>query len=98
VAGRFGIETDRINEAESDHWERQQFRIVDPQEIGVLRAAIGKRVEVMLDDGSRFAGILGGFKGSDLILDVEDDVGGGVVSFTDEIPLDAIDWIKIRED
>jgi hypothetical protein len=32
-----------------------------------------------------------------MILDVEDDVGGGVVSFTDEIPLDTIDWIRIRE-
>jgi hypothetical protein len=52
----------------------------------------------MLDDGSSFSGWLTGFRGSAMILDVEDDVGGGIVSFTDEFELDSIEWIRIRED
>jgi hypothetical protein len=98
VAKRFGLDTQRISRAEHDHFEDQQYQVVSPEEIEILRAAIGKHVEVMLDDGSLFAGWLTGFQGSAMILDVEDDVGGGIVSFTDEIPLDTIEWIKIRED
>jgi hypothetical protein len=97
VAKRFGLDTGRISDAERDHFEMQQFTVVSPEEIQILRASIGKHVDVMLIDGSMFSGWLTGFKGSVMILDVEDDVGGGVVSFTDEIPLDTIDWIRIRE-
>jgi hypothetical protein len=98
VASRFGLDTGRISDAENRHFELQQYRVVSPEEIQVLRASIGKHVDVMLRDGSRFAGWLTGFKGSTMILDVEDDVGGGIVSFTDEIALDTIEWIRIRED
>ena len=98
VAKRFKLDTGRISDAERDHAEKQQYQIVGPEEIQVLRASIGKHVDIMLEDGSMFSGWLTGFKASAMILDVEDDVGGGVVSFTDEIPLDSIDWIRIRED
>jgi hypothetical protein len=97
VAKRFKLDTGRISDAERDHAEQQQYQIVGPEEIQVLRASIGKHLDVMLEDGSMFSGWLTGFKGSAMILDIEDDVGGGVVRFTDEIPLDTVDWIKIRE-
>jgi hypothetical protein len=98
VANRFKLDTGRIYDAERDHAEKQQFDIVGPEDIEVLRASIGKHVDIMLREGSMLSGWLTGFKGSAMILDVEDDVGGGIVSFTDEIPLDAIEWIRIRED
>jgi hypothetical protein len=98
VATRFKLDTQRISDAENAHAEMQQFRVVSPDEIQVLRAAIGKHVDIMLDDGSSFSGWLTGFRGSAMILDVEDDVGGGIVSFTDEFELDSIEWIRIRED
>lgn len=98
VANRFKLDSGRIYDAERDHAEKQQFEIVGPGEIEVLRASIGKHVDVMLREGSMFSGWLTGFKGSTMILDVEDDVGGGIVSFTDEIPLDTVEWIRIRED
>ncbi len=98
VANRFKLDTGRISDAERDHAEKQQYEIVGPEEIQVLRASIGKHVDVMLREGRMFSGWLTGFEGSAMILDVEDDVGGGIVSFTDEFPLDTIEWIRIRED
>jgi hypothetical protein len=98
VARRFGIDTQRIRDAEEQHFEMQQFEMVSPDQIEVLRASIDRHVDVMLRDGSVFSGWLKGFKGSTMILDVEDDMHGGVVSFTDEIPLDNVEWIRIRED
>jgi hypothetical protein len=98
VATRFKLDTQRISDAEHAHAEMQQFTIVSPEEIQVLRASIGKHVDIMLEDGSSFSGWLTGFKGSAMILDVEDDVGGGIVSFTDEFELDSIEWIRIREE
>jgi hypothetical protein len=32
------------------------------------------------------------------VLDIDDDVGGGIVSFTDEVSLSTIRWIKIWEE
>ncbi len=98
VAHRFEVDTNRIDAAERRHAEMEQFRIVDPKDTEVLRAAIGKQVEVRLDDGSLLVGRIAGFKGSDLVLDIEDNVGGGIVSFTDEIPLTNIRWVKIWAD
>jgi hypothetical protein len=82
VANRFKLDTGRISDAERDHAEKQQYEIVGPEEIQVLRASIGKHVDVMLREGRMFSGWLTGFEGSAMILDVEDDVGGGIVSFT----------------
>jgi hypothetical protein len=33
-----------------------------------------------------------------LVLDIDDDVGGGIVSFTDQVPLSTVRWVKIWED
>ena len=98
VAKRFGLNEGRIDTAEHRYAEMKLYRIVEPEETQTLRAAIGKLVEVKLDNGSVLVGQIAGFNDSNLVLDIEDDVGGGVVSFTDEVPLSTIRWIKIWED
>jgi hypothetical protein len=98
VASRFDLSTLRINAAEQEFAEMERYRMVEPEETEILRAAIGERVEVMLDDGSMLVGQIVGVAGQDLVLEVEDDVGGGIVSFTDEVPLATIRWIRIWKD
>jgi len=49
-------------------------------------------------DGSVRTGRIEGVTGADLLLEVNSDVGGGIVSFTDEVPLASIVTIKIFED
>jgi hypothetical protein len=98
IAKRFKLETQRIRDAENAHFEMQQFEMVTPDQIDALRASIDRHVDVMKRDGSVFSGWLRGFKGRVMILDVEDDMHGGVFSFTDEVPLDEIEWVRIRED
>jgi len=98
VAKRFGIDEGRIDAAERRHAEMELYRIVQPEETRTLRAAIGKLVEVKLDNGSVLIGHIASVNRSTLVLDIEDDVGGGVVSFTDEVPLSTVRWIKIWSD
>jgi hypothetical protein len=98
VAKRFGIDEGNIDAAERRHAEMEQFQIVQPQETQTLRAAIGKLVEVKLENGSVLVGKIAAANSSTLVLDIEDDVGGGVVRFTDEVPLSTVRWIKIWAD
>jgi hypothetical protein len=98
VAKRFRLDTQRIRDAEHDHFEMQQFEMVSPDEIDVLRVSTDRHVDVMLRDGTVFSGWLRGFKGGTMILDVEDDMHGGVFHFTDEFQLEDIEWVRIRED
>jgi hypothetical protein len=98
VAQRFGVDESRIDAAERRHAEMEQYRIVQPDETETLRAAIGKLVEVKLDNGAEIMGHIAAVNRSNLVLDIEDDVGGGVVRFTDEIPLSTVRWVKIWSD
>jgi hypothetical protein len=98
VAKRFRLDTQRIREAEEQHFEMQQFEMVSPDQVDLLRASIDRHVDVMMRDGTVFSGWLRGFKGRTMILDVEDDMHGGIFKFTDELPLDDIEWVRIRED
>jgi small nuclear ribonucleoprotein (snRNP)-like protein len=98
VAARFDLDTFRINAAEQQIAEMERYRIVKPGETQVLRASIGERVEIRLEDGKMLVGQIVAVSDPNLVLDVEDDVGGGVVRFTDEIPLSTISWIRIWED
>jgi len=97
IAKRFGLDTGRIDAAENRYAEMQLYRIVEPEETRTLRAAIGKLVEVKLNNGSVLVGRIASINSSDLVLDIDDDVGGGIVSFTDEIPLATVRWVKIWE-
>jgi hypothetical protein len=98
VAKRFSLDEGRINAAERRFAEMEQYRIVEPEETQILRAAIGRLVEVKLEDGSVLVGHIAAVNSSNLVLDIDDDVGGGVVSFTDEIPLSTVRWVKIWSD
>jgi hypothetical protein len=97
MAARFELDTHAIDSAERRFAEMKMSRMVQPEETRVLRAAIGKRVEVKLQNGSVLEGWIAGISGSELLLDIDDDVGGGIVSFRDEVPLSTIKWIKIWE-
>jgi hypothetical protein len=98
IAKRFELDTHRIDAAEYRYSEMKLSRIVQPEETQTLRAAIGKQVEVKLENGSVLEGRIAGVSGSNLVLDIDDDVGGGIVSFTDEVSLSTIRWIKIWEE
>ena len=98
IANQFSLDTRIIDAAENRYAEMQLYRIVEPYATQTLRAAIGKQVEVKLNNGSVLVGRIASINSSDLVLDIDDDVGGGFVSFTDEIPLTTIRWVKIWED
>ena len=87
-----------MTEAERRFAEMERYRMVQPDETAELRAGIGKRVEVKLEDGSLLIGRISQVTGTNLVLDIEDDVGGGIVSFTDEVPRSSIRWVRIWED
>lgn len=95
IAKRFSLDTRKIDAEERRYAEMEQYRIVEPEDIRALRAAIGKQVEVTLENGTVLVGRIAALNSSDLVLDIDDDVGGGVVSFTDEIPLATVRSVKI---
>jgi hypothetical protein len=98
IARRFSLDTGRIDAAEHRYSEMKLYRIVEPGETQTLRTAIGKQVEVKLENGSVLVGRIADVDSSTLVLDIDDNVGGGIVSFTDEVPLSTVRWIKIWED
>jgi hypothetical protein len=98
VAKRFSLDDGRIDAAERRYAEMEQYRIVAPEETQTLRAAIGRLVEVKLENGSVLVGHIAAVNRSNLVLNIQDDVGGGVVSFTDEVPLSTVRWVKIWAD
>jgi hypothetical protein len=98
IAKRFSLDTRRIDAAERRYAEMEKYRIVEPEETQVLRAAIGKQVEVKLENGAVLVGRIAAVNSSNIVLDIDEDVGGGIVSFTDEIPLRTVKWVKIWQD
>jgi hypothetical protein len=98
VAMRFGIETTAIDRTAQRHAAMERFVIVAPDDTRTIRSSTGRRVELSMKDGSVRTGRIEGVTGPDLLLDVDTDVGGGIVSFTDNVPLASIQSIKIFED
>ena len=98
VAMRFGIETTTIDRTAQRHAAMERFVIVAPDDTRTIRSSTGRRVELSMADGSVRTGRIEGVTGADLLLEVNSDVGGGIVSFTDEVPLASIVTIKIFED
>ncbi|MEJ2581236.1 MAG: hypothetical protein P8127_06305 [Acidobacteriota bacterium] len=98
VAVRFDLNTGPIDRADVRYAEMRRYRIVQPEETDTLRESIGKRVDVQLGNGSVLAARITDLTGSTLVLDVEDDVGGGVVRFVEEVALSDIDWVRIWVD
>jgi hypothetical protein len=95
---RFGLDTNRIDAAEVHYADMQRFKIIDPENTAEIRASVGKLVEIYLVDHSQRRGRIVGIEGAALVFQVEDDVGGGVVRFSDKLPLSDIQRIKVWED
>jgi hypothetical protein len=98
VAMRFGIETTTIDRTAQRHAAMERFVIVAPDDTRTIRSSTGRRVELSMKDGSVRRGRIEGVAGADLLLEVNSDVGGGIVRFTDDVTLASIDTIKIFED
>jgi len=98
VAMRFGIETAPVDNAAMRLAAMEKFVVIGPDDTAAILAAVERRVAVTLIDRNRRSGRIKGLADAVLLLEVESDVGGGVVRYTDEIPLDTITSIKIFED
>jgi hypothetical protein len=97
VATRFGLKTTSIDRATRRLAAMERYVIVGPDDTRTLRSSAGRRVELRMKDGSERTGRIEGVAGPDLLLEVESDVGGGIVSYTDKVPLASITSIKILE-
>lgn len=98
VAMRFGLETTAIDNTARRHAAMERYVIVGPDDTRTILSSAGKRVELSMADGSMRTGRIEGVAGADLLLEVKSDVGGGIVSYTDKVPLASIRAIKIFED
>lgn len=97
TAMRFGLDTTRIETARTRIAAMERFVIVDPGDRRTIQASIGERAEITLTDNSTLTGRIEGIAGGDLVLDMDNRVGGGAVRYTEEIPLSSIRSIKIFE-
>jgi len=98
IAMRFGIDTTIIDSTERRHAAMERFTIIGPGDTPAILAAAGKRVVLTLVNGNRRSGRIDGLAGAVLLIEVDSDVGGGVVRYTGEIPLADITSIKIFDD
>ena len=98
IAMRFGIETTLIDSTARRHAAMERFTIIGPDDTAALLAAVGNRVVVTLADRSQRSGRIESLASATILLEVDSEVGGGVVRYTDEIPLNTIASIKIFED
>jgi hypothetical protein len=97
VAMRFGLTTTSIDRTTRRLAAMERYVIVGPDDTRTIRASAGRRVELRMKNGSQRTGRIEDVAGPDLLLVVESDVGGGIVSYTDEVPLASITSIKILE-
>ena len=98
VAMRFGLETTAIDRTAQRHAAMERFVIITPDNTRIIRSSTGRRVELSMADGSVRTGRIEGVAGADLLLEVVSDVGGGIVSYSDKVPLASINTLKIFED
>jgi hypothetical protein len=94
---RFGIDTSAIDEARTSIAAMERYAIVGPTDRRAILQSVGRRVEVVLTDGVTRTGRIEGIEGGDLVLDVDNQVGGGAVRFTEEIPLSTVRSLTIYE-
>ncbi|MEJ2189965.1 MAG: hypothetical protein P8Y93_11265 [Acidobacteriota bacterium] len=98
ISRRFGLETARIESARRRFAAMERFTILEPSATGAIVAARGRRVEVRMRDGSTRQGRVEGVEGATLLLEVDREVGGGTVSYTDPVPIADIQELKIYEE
>ena len=98
VAMRFGISTAQIERARAEIAVMERYVIVGPGDRRTILEHQGRRVEVHVIDGGTRIGKIVGIQGGSLVLDMDTEVGGGVVRFTEELPLSGIRSLKIFTD
>ncbi len=98
TAMRFGVSTAQIEEARTRIAAMERFVIIGPGDRQTVLRSVGRRVEVALLEGGTRNGRIEGIEGGDLVLNMDNQVGGGSVLFTEEIPLSDIRSLKIFED
>lgn len=95
IAGRFGLDTQRIEETAHRHARMDRFTLIQPTDTQAIRAAAGKRVTVFLKDGSRQESIVKTIQGRNLLLDEDTTVRGGAMYYVEKVPLADIDYLKV---
>ncbi len=98
VASRFGLDTHRINQAARRHAQMDRFTLINPGDADAIRGSAGKRVTVMLKDGSKQEAVLKGVRDGQLLLDEDTAVRGGTMYYIDKVPLNSIDYLKVWEE
>jgi hypothetical protein len=98
VAGRFGFDTERIDEAAKRQSELERFRLLQPGDTDAIRAAAGERVTVHRKDGSTQEAIIKDVRGGVLLLTEDTVMRGGTVYYVDKIPLSEIVHLQVWED
>ena len=97
IAMRFGVLENEIELLARRHAAMERFEMIDPGDTTAIRNAIGRRVQVTTGDGSVLNGEIEGIDGSNLLLNMDSEIGGGSMNFTEELPLATIRSIKIFE-
>ncbi len=98
TAMRFGLSTVAIENARQRIAAMEHFIIVGPGDRGRIMQSVGRRVDVEMVDGGRRNGRIEDIEDGNLVLNMDSEVGGGVVRYSEEIPLSNIRSIKIYED
>jgi hypothetical protein len=97
TAMRFGISIGAIDAARSRIAAMVRFTIVGPGDRQKILQSVGEKTEVTLADGTIRVGTLEGIDGANLVLEMNNQVAGGVMRYTEDIPLAGIRSLKIFE-
>jgi len=97
TAMRFGISTAEIDAARARFAVMDHYVIVGPGDRQTVLQSVGRRTEVTLADGTVRVGSIEGFEGADLVLNMDSQVGGGVVQYSERLPVADIRSLKIFE-
>jgi len=97
TAMRFGVSAVAIENARKRIAAMEHFVIVGPGDRQAISRAIGRRVDVEMADGVRRTGRIESIDGGNLVLNMDSEVGGGVVRYSEEVPLAQIRSLKIYE-
>jgi hypothetical protein len=97
TAMRFGISSAKVDAARSRIAAMDHYVIVGPGDRKTVLHSVGKRTEVTLTDGTVRVGSIEAIDGADLVLNMDSQVGGGVVQYSEHLPLADIRSLKIFE-
>jgi len=97
TAMRFGVSTVAIENARTRIAAMEHFVIVGPGDRRTILQSVGRRVDVEMSDGGHRTGKIEDIAAGNLVLNMDSEVGGGVVRYSEEVPLAEIRSLKIYE-